>query len=189
MAPRLTSCLKDACTLPTSTRKAFPLLIPALFMHQAFPFHPSPLNVSSTPYCPLESTTETNPCSTAPYQLWQQLMVISLPVARRLINVFVLLPLHPVIHSSGSECVCVKAPSPAKVERSPGTEGENPARCSWSGNQISCSEVAVSKSPTKVSSQQTKHCAVEKGRRDLNTRKNGSDTLQESLAHQKQKQS
>lgn len=142
-----------------------------------------------TATCPLESTTKTNPCSNAPYWLWQQLMVFSLPIARSPINVFMLLPLRPTSHSSGSEWICVKAPCPANVERSPGTEGGNPARCSWSGNQTSCSEVAVSKSPTKVSSQQPKHVAVENWRRDLSTREKRSDTLKESLAHQKQKQS
>lgn len=98
------------------------------------------LTAPQTANCPLESTTKTNPCSPAPYRLWQQLMFFSLPVARSLTNVFMLLPLHPVSHSFGSEWVCVKAPSPANVEMSPGTKGGNPARCSWSGNQTSCSE-------------------------------------------------
>lgn len=77
MTPRLTSGLKDACTLPLSPEGLF-LFHPCIRPSLSTQVH---LTSSQFANCPLEST-KMNPCSAAPYQLWQQLMGFALPVAR-----------------------------------------------------------------------------------------------------------
>lgn len=77
MTPKLINDLKDVCTLPTSTWRAF-----YLFMYQIFPLQPSSLHVSSDAQLPPGKQQKPKPCSIAPDCLWQQLMVISLSTAR-----------------------------------------------------------------------------------------------------------
>lgn len=125
MTPRLTSGLKDACTLP--------LLPGGLFLFHSCirPSLSTQVHLTSSQFanCPPEST-KMNPSSAAPHQLWQQLMGFALPVARCL-PAAPSLSREPFLWEGTISCQCGQEHRLKKG---------NPARYSWSGNRSSCSE-------------------------------------------------